>query len=347
MRGLRLAEAGLVPDALIRVGIRRMLRERLREIALPDADAARRADEVLFAAMRSGPIALVPGLANQQHYEVDPELFQRVLGPHLKYSCAWWPAGVDDLARAESSMLSLTRDRADVRDGMRVLDLGCGWGSFSLWLAESQPGCRVVAVSNSKPQRELILARAARRGLANLEVITADMNAFEPDGRFDRIVSVEMFEHMRNWEALLGRAARWLEPGGKLFVHVFCHRERGYLYEDRGPGDWMARTFFSGGLMPSERLLEQCARDFTLERRWRVSGTHYQRTCEAWLRNLDAARDELRPALERTYGRADADLWHRRWRLFFLGCSELFGFRGGEEWFVSHALLAPREETRG
>jgi cyclopropane-fatty-acyl-phospholipid synthase len=346
MFGVRLAEAGLVPDALVRAGIRRMLRERLREIAAEGPDSASRAQEAVRAAMRSGPIAVVPALANQQHYELDPALFEQVLGPHLKYSCGWWPGGVVDLARAESAMLALTLERAGVQDGMRVLDLGCGWGSFSLWLARSHPRCRVVAVSNSKLQREWILERAARRGVRNLEVVTADMNAFEPEGRFDRIVSVEMFEHMRNWEALLARVARWLAPGGRLFVHVFCHRERAYLYEDRGPGDWMARTFFSGGLMPSERLLEECAADFAVEARWRVNGLHYRWTSEAWLRNLDAARDALRPAFERSYGRADAGLAYRRWRLFFLACSELFGFRGGEEWFVSHARLAPRTEAR-
>jgi cyclopropane-fatty-acyl-phospholipid synthase len=343
--GIALAESGLLPDAVVRFGIRRMLRQRQRELAADDAAAAARADAALSTALREGPIAALPELANRQHYEVDPAFFERVLGPHLKYSCAWWPPGVDDLGRAEEAMLALTRDRADVRDGMRVLDLGCGWGSFSLWLAERQPGSSVLAVSNSKPQREWILARARERGLANLEVVTADVNTFQPEGPFDRVVSIEMFEHVRNWEALLSRIAGWLVPDGKLFVHVFCHRSRAYVYEDRGPGDWMARTFFSGGLMPSEDLLPRCARELVLERRWRVNGLHYARTCEAWLRNLDGARAALRPALWRSYGGEDADLWRRRWRLFFLTCAELFGFRGGEEWLVAHHRLARRPET--
>jgi cyclopropane-fatty-acyl-phospholipid synthase len=221
-----------------------------------------------------------------------------------------------------------------------VLDLGCGWGSLSLWIAERHPHARVLAVSNSKPQRELILRRARERACRNLEVVTADVNAFDPGERFDRIVSVEMFEHVRNWEVLLERVADWLAPAGRLFVHVFCHRTRAYAYEDRGPGDWMARTFFSGGLMPSYDLLPRCARGLELEQSWRVSGLHYQRTCEAWLRNLDAAGEELRPALCRSYGGDDAEPWRRRWRLFFLACSELFGFRRGEEWGVAHYRLA-------
>jgi cyclopropane-fatty-acyl-phospholipid synthase len=337
VRGIALAEAGLVPDPLVRLGIRRMLRARLRELDGQDAAAAERE---LSASMRSGPLALVPELANRQHYEVDAELFERVLGPNLKYSCALWPDGVESLGAAEAAMLALTCERAGIEDGMRILDLGCGWGSLSLWVAERFPHAQVLAVSNSKPQRELILRRARERGCRNLEVVTADVNEFDPGERFDRVASVEMFEHVRNWEGLLGRVAEWLAPEGRLFVHVFCHRSRAYAYEDRGPGDWMARTFFSGGLMPSFELLPRCARGLALEQSWRVSGLHYQRTCEAWLRNLDAAREELRPALWRSYGGEDAELWRRRWRLFFMACSELFGFRRGEEWGVGHYRLA-------
>jgi cyclopropane-fatty-acyl-phospholipid synthase len=337
--GTLLAEAGYLPDALVRVGIRRLLRSRLRELARAPAGDA------WLAELERGPVALVPELANRQHYEVDPELFRLVLGPHLKYSCASWPAGVRDLASAEAHMLALSAERAEVRDGMRVLDLGCGWGSLSLWLARRYPGCSVLGVSNSKRQRDFILQRARELGVRNLAIETADASGFEPAGRFDRVVSVEMFEHMRNWRALLARIERWLETDGKLFVHVFCHRDTSYPFEDRGPGDWMARHFFSGGLMPSEDLLPRVASGFQLEERWRVGGEHYRRTCEAWLANLDRHRSQVQPALERTYGRSEAALWLRRWRLFFLACAELFGFRGGNEWFVAQYRLARREAS--
>jgi cyclopropane-fatty-acyl-phospholipid synthase len=338
--GLALAEAGWLPDPLIRVGIRSMLRERLRELdRLSPGDPA-----TGLAGLRDGPVALLPELANRQHYEVDPELFRLVLGPHLKYSCGYWPRGVERLDAAEAAMLALSTERAEIEDGMRVLDLGCGWGSLSLWLAARYPRARVLGVSNSKRQRDFIVQRARRRGLANLEVETADANVFEPDGRFDRVVSVEMFEHMRNWRALLARIERWLAPGGKLFVHVFCHRAASYAYEDRGPSDWMARHFFSGGMMPSQELLPRLAGGLALESHWRVSGEHYRRTCEAWLARLDRQRAAVRPALERSYGAADAELWLRRWRLFFLACAELFGYRSGEEWFVSHYRLARKQD---
>jgi len=336
-----LAEAGLLPDALVRFGIRRMLAQRLRELAAP-AVASPAAQQAFLDACRQGPIALVPDLANEQHYEVPPEFFARVLGPHLKYSCCLWDANVATLSDAEDSMLALTCERAEVRDGMSVLDLGCGWGSLSLYVAERFPACRVLAVSNSKPQREFILARAAQRCLTNVAVLTADVNHFEAPGRFDRVVSIEMFEHVRNHEALLARIAGWLAPGGRLFVHHFCHHERAYPYEDAGPSDWMARHFFSGGMMPSEDWLQHFECDLAQVNRWRVGGMHYARTSEAWLANLDAQCSRLRPLFAATYGERDAQRWIQRWRLFFLACAELFAHRGGGEWFVTQQLFAPR-----
>jgi cyclopropane-fatty-acyl-phospholipid synthase len=331
-----LAEAGLLPDWLVRIGIRRMLAERLRQVS-----PAAQADFV--AELRRGPLALVPELANEQHYELPPAFFEVVLGPRLKYSCGLWSDGVRDLATAEKQMLALTCERAGIRDGMRVLDLGCGWGSLSLWIAERHPAARVLAVSNSKPQREEILARCAQRGIRNVEVVTADINDLRIDGSFDRVVSVEMFEHMRNYEALLSRIASWLAPQGKLFVHVFCHRELAYPFDSQGPGDWMAEHFFSGGLMPSADLLHHFQRELVIQRQWRVGGEHYHRTCESWLANLDRHRDEALAILAEACGKGEARRWLQRWRLFFMACSELFAYRRGNEWFVSHYLFERKE----
>lgn len=343
MRGAILAEKGLLPDAAVRWGIRRMVGERQREIRQPDERARAEADAAWAALLRRSPVALVPELANEQHYEVDAEFFRLTLGPRLKYSCALFPTDVRDLATAEERMLELTCRRAGFQDGMRVLDLGCGWGSTAIYAAEHYPRARIVAVSNSKLQREFILGRAQERGLDNVQVLTADINAFVPEGRFDRVVSVEMFEHVRNYAELMRRIASWLETEGKLFVHIFAHRTTAYPYEDRGPGDWMARHFFSGGQMPSHDLLLHFQDDLELERRWRVSGNHYRRTAAAWLARLDANREAVLESLGRTYGHEEARLWLRRWRLFYMGCEELFGFARGTEWGVSHYLFQPAD----
>jgi cyclopropane-fatty-acyl-phospholipid synthase len=343
MLGLRLAEAALVPDRLVRFGIRRLLGQRLAELE-SGGDAVAAQQHRFRAERRTSPIAPLPQLANAQHYEVAPEFFARVLGPRLKYSCALWRDGAGDLAAAEDAMLALTAERAQLADGQRVLDLGCGWGSLSTWIAERYPRSRVLAVSNSKLQREFILDRCARRDLDRIEVVTADVNHFAPHERFDRVVSVEMFEHVRNHELLLERIADWLAPGGKLFVHHFSHRDHAYPYEAHGDADWMARHFFSGGMMPSDDLLLHHQRDLLVEEHWRLDGRHYQKTADAWLARQDAQREALRPVLAGVYGDADADLWHQRWRLFFLACSELFGFREGREWGVTHVRMASREE---
>jgi len=338
MLAIGLAERGWVPDPIIRAGIRRLVGQRLLDETRrsPDPEAAL---DRFVRAMAAAELAPVPHLANRQHYEVPAGFFEAVLGGHLKYSCALWRPGVASLDEAEAAMLALTCRRAGLRDGQRVLELGCGWGSLCLWMAERYPRSRITAVSNSAPQGAFIRARAAARGLANLEVLTADMNGFAPEGRFDRIVSVEMFEHMRNWQALLGRIAGWLSPEGRLFVHVFAHRRLAYPFELDGDGDWMARHFFTGGIMPAHRLLSRVPGPFEPEARWFVPGTHYARTAEAWLARLDAHRLQAEAALSAALPPGQARLQAGRWRLFFMACAELFGFAAGAEWGVSHCRL--------
>jgi cyclopropane-fatty-acyl-phospholipid synthase len=331
----RAAEAGLFPDALVRFAIRRLLEGRLRQSVWGDQAQRDREEAALLERLRRGPIAISVDAANAQHYEVPAEFFEQVLGPQLKYSCCHWSPETADLAAAEESMLALTASRARIEDGMRILDLGCGWGSFSLWAAARFPNASILAVSNSRPQRELILRRAAERGLHNIRVQTADVNDFDPAERFDRVVSIEMMEHVRNHPALFERIARWLAPDGMAFAHVFCHRARAYTYEVTGPGDWMAEHFFTGGMMPSEALFGRYQEHLSLCEQWRVSGAHYQKTCNAWLANLDCQRERVMPILRDVYGR-DATRWFHRWRLFFMACAELFAYRGGSEWLVSH-----------
>jgi len=273
---------------------------------------------------------------------VPPEFFEMVLGPKLKYSAAYWPEGVATLADAEDAMLALTCERAGLQDGQDVLERGCGWGSLTLHMASSYPASRITAVSNSSLQRRFIEQRAP----ANVRLITADVNDLLLTEHFDRVVSVEMFEHMRNYAELLRRIRRWMRPDARLFVHIFCHREHAYPYEVDGGDDWMARHFFTGGTMPSFDLLTRFDQDLTLEERWAIDGRHYSRTARAWRENCERNRDEIVRLFRGLYGR-DAERWHRRWRLFFLACEELFGYRDGSEWHVGHFRFAPRNREMG
>lgn len=284
-------------------------------------------------------IAEHPAAANAQHYELPAAFFQRVLGPHLKYSCGCYEAGREDLGAAEENALRRTAQNAALNDGQSILELGCGWGSLSLWMARAYPNANIVAVSNSAAQRLFIEDRARQAGLGNLRVVTADMNTFAPQAQFDRIVSVEMFEHMSNWRSLLTRARSWLRPDGRLFIHVFSHRSAPYRFDVRNRDDWIAQHFFTGGIMPSHGLIRQFEDLFEVEAEWRWNGEHYARTARAWLANYDACQDEIGKILRDVYGR-DAALWNRRWRLFFLATERLFGHAGGEEWGVSHYRLA-------
>ena len=337
-----LAERGWLPDAVTRLGIRRMCAQRLREETAEGPEIQEANFQALRLSLTRSAIALHTDAANRQHYELPPAFFAHCLGPRLKYSSCYYPTGQETLAQAEEAMLALYVQRAALADGQDILELGCGWGSLTLYLAERFPGSRIVAVSNSRPQREFIQARCAERGLANVRVITCDVNKLELEAAsFDRCLSIEMFEHLRNYEVLLQRISGWLRPHGNLFVHIFCHRTLAYPFETHGDDNWMGRHFFTGGLMPSADMLAWFQDDLALEQRWLVDGTHYARTADHWLAGQDRHRAVLMPVLRETYGAA-APLWFQRWRMFWMACAELFGYDGGREWMVAHYRFVPR-----
>jgi len=328
----------IAPDALLRAGSRWGAWARERKEARGGVEAQEERLKALLRRMSTGPVAEVPEKANEQHYELPESFFGLVLGPRRKYSGCLWKPGSTTLAQAEEDMLALSCERAQVRDGMRILELGCGWGSLTLWLGERYPNARVTAISNSHGQREYIEAEAARRGIANLTVITADVNDFQPDGTFDRVLSIEMFEHMRNWRELLRRVSTWLEDDGKAWFHVFSHRELPYLFE----GTWAAERFFTAGLMPSHDLFARFQEHLVLADRWVVDGTHYAKTLQAWLARLDADPGRALALLGEGRTEAEAKTLLGGWRLFLLSTDEIWGYKGGNRWLVSHHLFEKR-----
>lgn len=341
----QLTEKGLVPDSLIRKGIRALLKQRLMEISAGDAEAMAEHEQHFINMMNGSPVAVLTEKANEQHYEVPADFFQAVLGKHLKYSCGYWGKDVISLDRSESEALRLTCDHAQLANNMDILELGCGWGSLTIWMARQFPASRITAVSNSRSQANFILQQANELNLLNINVITADMNDFDTDNQYDRVVSVEMFEHMRNYRELYQRISRWLKPGGKFFKHIFVNRSTCYLFEDRDASDWMSRYFFSGGMMPADSLPLFFQDDLKLQQRWRWDGRHYEKTSNAWLAKMDANRESLWPLFEQTYGKDFASIWWQRWRIFFMACAELFGYDKGQQWWVSHYLFSKREPS--
>lgn len=342
---ISMAEKGLIPDVLIRQGIRQLCESRLAEISMGNCEKSAMIEEDFILAMNTSPIALVPELANSQHYEVPASFFEYCLGVNRKYSSCFWLKDTRTLDEAEDNALLISCDHADLKDGQHILELGCGWGSLTLFMAARYPNSTITAVSNSNSQREHIMSTALARGLKNVTVVTCDMNTFDAlslshtqddHKQFDRVVSVEMFEHMRNHQVLYAKVHDWLVPGGKFFMHIFVHRSTPYAFEVQGDDDWMSEFFFSGGMMPSDDLPLRFQEKLILKQRWRWDGTHYEKTANAWLSNMDAKKDQITPILEATYGVDDAVKWRNRWRIFYMACAELFGYQNGQEWWVTH-----------
>ena len=339
---LSLAEKGLMPDSFIRAGIRKLVATRLSDISANNCEVGSKIFADFVANMRQANIAEVPELANAQHYEVPADFFHYCLGNQRKYSSCFWLPDTIDLDDAEILALQQTCDHADIQDGQQILELGCGWGSLSLWMATHYPNAQITGVSNSNSQREYITSMAKSLGLTNLMIITADMNVFEAPSTYHRIVSVEMFEHMRNWQVLYGKIANWLKPQGQFFKHIFVHRNTPYLFEVQGKDDWMSEFFFSGGMMPSDDLPLHFQDALNIKQRWRWDGTHYEKTANAWLQNMDANKEAITPILAATYGVENVEMWRNRWRIFYMACAELFGHNNGQEWWITHYLFEKR-----
>ncbi len=340
-----IVENGYLPDSILRFGIRRLLKKRLEAIGKKKAVHGEDLVADFVDAMDASPVAALPEKANEQHYELPPEFFINSLGSHLKYSCGFWPDDSSSLDESELEALKITVERAGLEDGDAILELGCGWGSLSLYMAEALPESQITSVSNSSSQADYIRNQASIRSIKNLTVVTCDMNDFEPGQRFDRIVSVEMFEHMRNWRELFKRVSNWMKDDASFFMHIFVHTDSPYFYEDESEDDWMTRYFFSGGIMPCKSLPSMFDDHLSVEQSWVWNGGHYEKTSNAWLARMDSQKQVLYPYFESCYGPSAANKWWVRWRLFYMACAELFGYRSGDEWMVGHYRLTKKQDT--
>jgi cyclopropane-fatty-acyl-phospholipid synthase len=336
---IKLSEKQLIPDFAIRYGIRTLLKKRLDSLVSnnPETNIQDKID--FIHKMNSSKIALVPELANKQHYEIPANFYKYCLGRHRKYSSCYWEDNTKNLDEAELLSLKLTTQHAKLTNGQNILELGCGWGSLTLWMAKKFPKSKITAVSNSSSQKTHILEQAKKRNLNNISIITEDMNKFNPKTRYDRIVSVEMIEHMRNHRQLFKKINTWLKPGGLFFMHIFVHKTQPYLFEVQDEDDWMSQYFFSGGMMPSEDLPLFFQEDLKIIDQWSWSGKQYEKTANAWLANIDSNKEKVMKTLEKIYGKDNSKKWFQRWRIFFMSCAELWGYRDGNEWKVVHYLF--------
>lgn len=341
-RAINWVEQGYVPDNIVRNGIRRLLKTRLKDVYANDAEKYSALKEKFIESMGQAPIALVPDKANEQHYEVPARFYELVLGQHKKYSCCYWDEQTSNLGKAEENAFEISCEHANLENGQNILELGCGWGSFTLWMAQHYPMSTITAVSNSHSQREHIEQLARTKGIENIQVITCDMNDFDTDEKYDRVVSIEMFEHMRNWKMLFHKVAGWLNDNGKFFMHVFAHRNVTYAFEVNDSSDWMSEYFFSGGMMPSDDLALYFQDDLKINHHWGWDGEHYAKTSNAWLSNMDNHKQELMNLFKTTYGQEQAQTWWMRWRLFFMACAELFAYDNGQQWHVMHYQFSKR-----
>ncbi|AZZ38289.1 SAM-dependent methyltransferase [Bdellovibrio sp. qaytius] len=336
-------DKGLVPDPIIRLGIRNLLKQRLKDMHEQDSKAGGHFINTHANLLRESPLAIMTKQANEQHYEVPTKYYELCLGQHKKYSSCYWDESTTTLEQAEQKALDISIERAEIKDGMRILELGCGWGSLSLELARRFPNSPVTVVSNSTTQKQFIDSKAKERGFKNLTVLTRDLGKEENynfgDEKFDRVMSIEMMEHLRNYEKFFSLVSKAMKSDAKMFVHIFTHKTTPYYFETEGEDNWMGKYFFSGGQMPARNLFDQFNKNLTVSQKWDWNGTHYQKTLEAWLEKMDQNEDQVRVLFKNTYGAENVELWVNRWRVFYMACSELFGFNGGNEWAVTHYLL--------
>ncbi|MAJ45444.1 MAG: SAM-dependent methyltransferase [Candidatus Marinimicrobia bacterium] len=342
---INLAEKGLLPDQFIRYGIRKLCKERLNLLNTHDCELDDKNSMDWIKKLKNSPIAIVPEKANEQHYEVPPKFFEKVLGSNMKYSSGYWDSNTKNIDESEILMLQKTVNKAQINDGMKILELGCGWGSLTLHIAKNFPASTILAISNSKDQKQFIDDKCKHDNISNVVVETVDINNFNTKEKFDRVISIEMFEHMRNYQKLLNKINNLLLDNGKLFVHIFSHKINTYPFLNEGPGDWMAREFFSGGQMPSHNLFLHFQDDLIIEEMWRISGLHYSKTSKYWLKNMDKNKKYIKELFEKIYGVENSTKWFQRWRIFFMSCEELFGYNRGNDWGVSHYLFKKRKSV--